>query len=459
MASKLFLKNLSIPSPCEADWNSMKGNDQVRFCEHCELSVHNLSKMTRHQAERLVSRANGRLCVQFVSGENGKPLLAEAGMKLHRISRRVSRIAAGAFTATLSVSSAAAHSYQSCPSRQFNSAATISQPTSRLGMSSVVGKVTDQNGAVISGATVALSNDQSKVILYASSDDSGQFKFPNLEPGLYRLRFEAPGFAGEDAGTVYLQATGETRIDRTLKVAELEANLERFSRVSSSFVSGGGVVAFVAPAHPFVRAAQEDNLEGLAALISETDVNMRDTRSRTTALEHAVRNANREMVQFLLAAGADPNAKDATGQTVLMELDEDATVDMVWDLINSGAKVNLQDLGGNTPLMELASSKNVEAIKALLDAGAKLETRNKQGRTALMVAAIAGHVNTVRALILAGADITALDKENKDALAHAIEENNKAVVRLLKSRGALETLAQNEAEEDEDEEDEGDDEP
>ena len=54
MPRKLFLKNITIPSPCSADWNSMKGNDQVRFCEHCDLSVHNLSQMTRHQAERLV---------------------------------------------------------------------------------------------------------------------------------------------------------------------------------------------------------------------------------------------------------------------------------------------------------------------------------------------------------------------------------------------------------------------
>lgn len=452
MPPKLFLKNLTVPSPCKADWNSMKGNDQVRFCEHCELSVHNLSQMTRHQAQRLVGRSNGRLCVQFVSDANGKPLLAEAGIKLHRISRRVSRIAAGAFTATLSVSSAVAHSSLDSRQTRYVEVPDISQPTSRLGVASVVGTVTDQNGAVITGATVALSNDEFKSALYTSSDSAGQFKIGNLDPGVYDLRIEAPGFAAEDSGAVYLQATGETRVDRTLKIAAIEATVEVEAGAATTFISSGGVVVFVAPAHPFVKAAQEDNLETLAALVSETDVNMRDTQSGTTALEHAVRNANREMVQFLLSAGADPNATDTGGQTVLMELDEDATVDLVWDLINSGAKVNLQDESGNTALMQLASSKNVEVIKALLDAGARLEIKNKQGRNALMVAAIAGNVNTVRALLLAGADIAALDKSNKDALAHAIEENNKAVVRLLKSRGALETLAQNEDEEDEEEE-------
>lgn len=455
MPSKLFLKNLTIPSPCSADWNSMKGNDQVRFCEHCELSVHNLSQMTRHQAERLVSRSNGRLCVQFVPDANGTPLLAQAGMKLHRISRRASRIAAGAFTATLSVTSAVANASQSWPAEQACPPA-VSQPTTRVGLTGVlVGTVTDQAGAVISGATIALTSDQSGLALYASSDASGQFKIGNLEPGVYRLRIEAPGFAPEDGGAIYVQMRGETRVDRSLKIPVIEASVEV---EPGEVVMLSGAVAFVAPSHPFVRAAQEDNLEGLAALISETDVNMRDKRTRTTALEHAVRNANREMVQFLLSAGADPNARDARGQTVLMDLDEEATADLVWDLINSGAKVNLQDKDGNTALMGLASSKNVEAIKALLDAGAGLEVKNQQGRTALMVAAAAGHVNTVRALIIAGADISAIDKEKKDALAHAIEENNKAVIRLLKSRGALETLAQKEEEEEEDEDDE-DDEP
>ena len=457
MPSKHFLKNLTIPSPCSANWDSMKGNDQVRFCEHCDLSVHDLSQMTRHQAQRLVSRSNGRLCIQFVSEVSGKPLLAQAGMKLHRISRRVSQIAAGAFTAALSVNSVVAHSSQSSPNEITGHAAlpAISQPTSRLGISSVAGTVTDQNGAPISGATVSLTSDQYKLALYASSDAAGKFKIDHLEAGMYQIRIEAPGFAPHDVGAIYVQHRGETRVDRSLKPPVIEAD-GQLDAGETSFVRLGGAVAFVTPAHPFVRAAHEDDLDTLASLISETDVNMRDSRSKTTALEHAVRNANREMVQFLLAAGADPNARDSVGQTVLMELDEDATVDLVWDLINSGAKVNLQDMSGNTPLMELASSKNVEVIKALLDAGAQLEIRNKQGRTALMVAAAAGYVNTVRALIIAGADITAVDKQKKDALAHAQEENSRAVIRLLKSKGALETLAQND---DDNSEEEGDDEP
>src|SRR5258708_17267335 len=86
----------------------MIGNDQVRFCEHCSLHVTDLSAMTRQAAMRLVARSQGRLCVRFIQRPNGRILTRTVPERLYRISRRASRIAAGAFTATLSLSSAAA---------------------------------------------------------------------------------------------------------------------------------------------------------------------------------------------------------------------------------------------------------------------------------------------------------------------------------------------------------------
>src|SRR5947199_2755457 len=102
------LDQITIPTPCDADWDSMAGNDQVRFCEHCNLQVNNLSSMTRLDAMRLVARAKGRLCVRYIQRLDGGVPTRGVPEKLHRISRRVSRIAAGAFTATLSLTSAAA---------------------------------------------------------------------------------------------------------------------------------------------------------------------------------------------------------------------------------------------------------------------------------------------------------------------------------------------------------------
>jgi ankyrin repeat protein len=445
--AKHFLKNLTIPAPCTTDWNSMTGNEQVRFCEHCSFEVHNLSQMTRAQAERLVARSNGRLCVQYLQDPNGGPVTLPVGQKLHRIGRRVSQIAAGAFTAALSVSSAIA---QESSGIQYGNPTPpqTTQPLARWALgASVVGTITDQNGAVIPGATIAVSSENLNVALYASTDLSGQFRIDGLQAGSYKLRIEAPGFAADESEGIYLSENGQTRMDRSLTVATIEELVEIEVSGDNRSISGGGMVAYVGPAHPFVKAAQEDNLEALTALIAGMDVNLRDQRSNTTALEHAVRNANREMVQLLLSAGANVNLKNASGETALMMLDGDATSDLVWDIINVGAKVNLKDNFGNTALMRAATTNNLEAVKTLIDAGAEVDARDKRGLTPLMAAASEGNVNVVRALILAGADINATDDAHLNVLAHAQENDRAAVIRLLKSKGAFETVAKVETEE------------
>lgn len=440
MAPKHFLNNVTIPSPCSADWNQMIGNDQVRFCEHCNLDVHNLSQMTRNQAQRLVAKANGRLCVRYHFDPAGRPLTLPVGQKLHRIGRRVSRIAAGAFTATLSITSAVAQQSVSSQSPGSNPP-NATQTNTRWSLnSSIVGTITDPNGAVIAGATISISNEQLPGPMYASTDFNGQFKIDSLESGYYTIRVEAPGFAANDDGGIYVQPNSETRADRSMQVAEIEATVE-VQGEETRVISMGGAVSFVAPADPFIRAAQEDNLEAFTALISGRDVNKRDERSNTTALEHAVQNANREMVQLLLSSGAAVNARNGAGQTVLMMLDDDATSDLVWDLINAGADVKLKDEGGNTALMQAATSDNLETLKTLLDAGAEVDARNKEGRTALMLAAFEGYVNTVRTLVLAGADINAKDEDDENAISLAAEHDHPVVVRFLKSKGAFEAVA------------------
>lgn len=65
------LENISIASPCSANWNEMYGNDRMRFCGQCKLNVYNLSGMSREDAESLVMNAEGRLCVRFYRRSDG----------------------------------------------------------------------------------------------------------------------------------------------------------------------------------------------------------------------------------------------------------------------------------------------------------------------------------------------------------------------------------------------------
>ena len=52
----------------------MRGDDHSRFCEKCNLPVHNLSAMTSDSAERLVGERTDRICVAYAPTPQGTPI-------------------------------------------------------------------------------------------------------------------------------------------------------------------------------------------------------------------------------------------------------------------------------------------------------------------------------------------------------------------------------------------------
>ena len=434
MSRKELIQQLRLASPCEVEWDSMIGNDRVRFCEHCRLSVHHVDSLNRKQLRRLIARSHGRLCVNYTRA-NVQPEVAFP--ILHKIGRRTSALAAGAFSATLGISTATAATQSSLRRPSLPdavvSAAVLNEHFSTGGTGTLRGRVFDPNNAVITFATVTLTNAETSEQLYTGTSGDGEYAFEGLQPGTYTLKIDAQGFATQQVTNIVIKADADSRMDQTLSIAEVTAEV---TVESPPVVSTGGAVAMVMPSDPLVKAAMEDDLEALnAALTANHDANVRDKDAHTTALEYAVRNGNREMVQVLLWAKVDVNARDEHGQTVLMMLSDKVTSEIVWDLVNAGAKVNLRDKDGDTALISTAEENNVDALKALLDAGAKVDAANNDGETALMKAASNGLVNNVRALILAGANVNARDQKGKTALMYADEG---AVVRLLKTHGAIE---------------------
>lgn len=436
MSAKDLLHRLAVTSPCSQDWDSMIGNDRVRFCEHCSLHVHNLSEMTRAKALRLAENSQGRICIRYYRDLNGEVITQSVSPLLYQLRRRVSRVAAGAFSATLSISAAVAQS----PAGPQPSLNPVVQSADRWALgAAVAGTITDQNGAVIPGASVALTGAGTN--FFTSTNNSGEFRFEGLASSSYSIRVEAQGFNPAESH-IYLQQNADMRVNQELSVASIEAEVEIESgSVNTHQFATMGVVAIATPSHPFVKAAFDDNLEELSSLIPETDVNLRDKTTGTTALDHAVDNGNREMVELLLSRGANVNARNGSGRTALMRIGEDATSDLVWDLLNAGAEVNHKSETGETALITAAYQNNVEALKALLDAGADVNSKDEDGQTALMVAAENGHLQNVRALVLAGANLDQQDVEGKNALRLAVENEHRAVIRFLRSKGALESVA------------------
>jgi hypothetical protein len=97
------LNNLKIASPCPADWESMNGNEKVRFCGECKLNVYNLSGMNKNEAENLLRNTEGRLCVRYFRRADGTILTRDCPVGWRAVKRRVSNLAAAVCTLVLGI--------------------------------------------------------------------------------------------------------------------------------------------------------------------------------------------------------------------------------------------------------------------------------------------------------------------------------------------------------------------
>ena len=99
-----FLDQITIASPCTADWSQMTGDERVRFCGLCQLNVYNLSAMNRTEAEALMQEKEGRVCVRFYRRADGTLLTQDCPVGLKaRYQKRVKTAGLGIAAAAVTL--------------------------------------------------------------------------------------------------------------------------------------------------------------------------------------------------------------------------------------------------------------------------------------------------------------------------------------------------------------------
>ena len=188
---------------------------------------------------------------------------------------------------------------------------------------------------------------------------------------------------------------------------------------------------------------------------------LREQSKGHTPLMVAARRGEGALVEQLLAAGAEVDARSPYQRTALMVAAEAGRAGVVSTLLGAGADPGLRDRGGGTALTLAAASGQAEAlwavfaaggatpearqeafraafahrrwplVKALLDAGADPDTLEADGATPLILACRSGDLEAARILIEGGALLDHCDRRGLTPLDAAREAGADELVALL----------------------------
>lgn len=173
-------------------------------------------------------------------------------------------------------------------------------------------------------------------------------------------------------------------------------------------------------------------------LAAGADPNIAATkRNNSTPLIEAVREAQPEVLDALLAAGAKVDMAVANGRTALIFAIRDEALPLIRKLLAAGANPNLADTSGSTPIM-YAASKGMEMLTALAGAKADPQTVGKNGTNLFMICCSRKSYTPeqLKTVLGWGFTINATDEKGRTALMYAAKAKNYAALAFLLNTGA-----------------------
>ena len=184
---------------------------------------------------------------------------------------------------------------------------------------SLVGTIHDSSGAVVSNATVTVTNVNTGIVTRVASNSSGDYEVPSLHVGVYSIKADASSFSPAEAKNISIAVGARQRIDLTLNVGQAAATTVEVSDVAlqietSTSERGQSISGYQTEALPLVSR----NFSDLLALV--TGSRQAPTAATTSSISSLVRagaynvNGQRSMFNNFLLDGMDNNAYGESNQ-------------------------------------------------------------------------------------------------------------------------------------------------
>jgi ankyrin repeat protein len=191
----------------------------------------------------------------------------------------------------------------------------------------------------------------------------------------------------KNRSSILLRATDAAKWSRSLK------NLREASDTGGS-----------KPLHIAVECDMDDMVQTLLA--AGVDIEAKNNRGRTP-LHQAVIYKRYDPFKTLLRSGADAAAIDASRMSALHWAAKLGQISMIEELLDKGAARWEYDStdSGYFPIHQAAREGQFAAIDALVPESEDLERRTKSGETLLHIASLYGHVHVVQYLLNRSVDV------------------------------------------------------
>jgi hypothetical protein len=137
----------------------------------------------------------------------------------------------------------------------------------------------------------------------------------------------------------------------------------------------------------FAARSQRDDAAALAALLTAGAAVDGDPRCEKPPLHEVTSHAKLASLRFLLSKGANPNGLSVAGTIPLTEAvlpdNEPASLQMIEELLRAGAQVNARDARGQTALLKAVQATQLAVAERLLAKGADPRITDTSGNRAV----------------------------------------------------------------------------
>ncbi len=109
----------------------------------------------------------------------------------------------------------------------------------------ITGTVTDPAGAVIAGAAVAIVNTETQTVIRTSTNETGYFEVGLLNPGVYSIAVEVPGFKRSVRTGLALSVAGRLNVPIQMEVGQVAESIEVTAQapvIDTTTASGGRII-------------------------------------------------------------------------------------------------------------------------------------------------------------------------------------------------------------------------